>query len=143
MKKYLIINGPSLNLLGSRNPEIYGKENLQDIEKWLNVEINNKDINIYWYQTNHEGKIIDRIQRASNEKMNGIILNAGALTHYSYAIRDAISAFKLPVVEVHLSDINKREKFRSISVIKDVCIKQISGLGKNSYLEGFKILESL
>ena len=143
MKKYLIINGPSLNLLGSRNPEIYGKENLQDIEKWLNVKINNKDINIYWYQTNHEGKIIDRIQRASNEKMNGIILNAGALTHYSYAIRDAISAFKLPVVEVHLSNINKREKFRSISVIKDVCIKQISGLGKNSYLEGFKILESL
>ena len=143
MKKYLIINGPNLNLLGSRNPEIYGKENLQDIEKWLNVEINNKDINIYWYQTNHEGKIIDRIQRASNEKINGIILNAGALTHYSYAIRDAISAFKLPVVEVHLSNINKREKFRSISVIKDVCIKQISGLGKNSYLEGFKILESL
>ncbi len=143
MKKYLIINGPNLNLLGSRNPEIYGKENLQDIEKWLNVKINNKDINIYWYQTNHEGKIIDRIQRASNEKMNGIILNAGALTHYSYAIRDAISAFKLPVVEVHLSNINKREKFRSISVIKDVCIKQISGLGKNSYLEGFKILESL
>ena len=143
MKKYLIINGPNLNLLGSRDPEIYGKESLQDIEKWLNIEINNKDINIYWYQTNHEGKIIDRIQRASNEKINGIILNAGALTHYSYAIRDAISAFKLPVVEVHLSDINKREKFRSISVIKDVCIKQISGIGKNSYLEGFKILESL
>lgn len=143
MKKYLIINGPNINLLGSRNPEIYGKESLQDIEKWLNVEINNKDINIYWYQSNHEGNIIDRIQRASNEKINGIILNAGALTHYSYAIRDAISDFKLPVVEVHLSDINKREKFRSISVIKDVCIKQISGLGKNSYLEGFKILESL
>lgn len=143
MKKYLIINGPNLNLLGSRNPEIYGRESLQDIEKWLNTEINNKDVKIYWYQSNHEGKIIDRIQRATNEKINGIILNAGALTHYSYAIRDAISAFKLPVVEVHLSDINKREKFRSISVIKDVCIKQISGLGKNSYLEGFKILESL
>ena len=143
MKKYLIINGPNLNLLGSRNPEIYGRESLQGIEKWLNTEINNKDVKIYWYQSNHEGKIIDRIQRATNEKINGIILNAGALTHYSYAIRDAISAFKLPVVEVHLSDINKREKFRSISVIKDVCIKQISGLGKNSYLEGFKILESL
>jgi len=143
MKKYLIINGPNLNLLGSRNPEMYGRESLQDIEKWLNTEINNKDVKIYWYQSNHEGKIIDRIQRATNEKINGIILNAGALTHYSYAIRDAISAFKLPVVEVHLSDINKREKFRSISVIKDVCIKQISGLGKNSYLEGFKILESL
>lgn len=143
MKKYLIINGPNLNLLGSRNPEIYGRESLQDIEKWLNIEINNKDVKIYWYHSNHEGKIIDRIQRATNEKINGIILNAGALTHYSYAIRDAISAFKLPVVEVHLSDINKREKFRSISVIKDVCIKQISGLGKNSYLEGFKILESL
>ena len=143
MKKYLIINGPNLNLLGSRNPEIYGRESLQDIEKWLNIEINNKDVKIYWYHSNHEGKIIDRIQRATNEKINGIILNAGALTHYSYAIRDAISAFKLPVVEVHLSDINKREKFRSISVIKDVCIKQISGLGRNSYLEGFKILESL
>ncbi len=143
MKKYLIINGPNLNLLGSRNPEIYGRESLQDIEKWLNIKINNKDVKIYWYHSNHEGKIIDRIQRATNEKINGIILNAGALTHYSYAIRDAISAFKLPVVEVHLSDINKREKFRSISVIKDVCIKQISGLGKNSYLEGFKILESL
>lgn len=143
MKKYLIINGPNLNLLGSRNPEIYGRESLQDIEKWLNIKINNKDVKIYWYHSNHEGKIIDRIQRATNEKINGIILNAGALTHYSYAIRDAISAFKLPVVEVHLSDINKREKFRSISVIKDVCIKQISGLGKNSYLEGLKILESL
>ena len=143
MKKYLIINGPNLNLLGSREPETYGKESLQNIEKWLNIEIDNKDINIYWYQSNHEGKIIDRIQRATNEKINGIILNAGALTHYSYAIRDAISAFKLPVVEVHLSDINKREEFRKTSVIKDVCLKQISGLGKNSYLEGLKALESL
>ena len=81
MKKYLIINGPNLNLLGSRNPEIYGRESLQDIEKWLNIEINNKDVKIYWYHSNHEGKIIDRIQRATNEKINGIILNAVSYTH--------------------------------------------------------------
>ena len=138
--RYLIINGPNLNLLGTREPDIYGNENLWDIETWLNNNLDSNAHSIEWLQSNHEGEIIDYLHDAIG-KVDGIVINPGALTHYSYSIRDAISSINIPTVEVHLSDINKREGFRKISVIKDVCIAQVSGLGKNGYLEAVKTLE--
>ena len=138
--RYLIINGPNLNLLGTREPDIYGNENLWDIETWLNNNLDSNAHSIEWLQSNHEGEIIDYLHDALG-KVDGIVINPGALTHYSYSIRDAISSINIPTVEVHLSDINKREGFRKISVIKDVCIAQVSGLGKNGYLEAVKTLD--
>ena len=137
--KFLILNGPNLNLLGTREPEIYGLETLDDISEWLDCQPNVKPYNITWFQSNHEGDLIDQIHESIN-LFNGIILNPGALTHYSYALRDAIASVEIPTVEVHLSNINDREDFRKISVIKDKCISQISGLGKYVYLEAIKAL---
>lgn len=139
MIKYLIINGPNLNLLGKREPNIYGYDSLADLESWLNNQDTFSEIYFTWYQSNHEGKLIDKIHSAHN-KFDGIILNPGALTHYSYALRDAIAFLKIPTVEVHISDIYNREEFRKKSVIKDVCIGQISGLGKTGYLNAVKML---
>ena len=137
--KILIINGPNLNLLGKREPEIYGDETLSDIEFWLSKKTEAANHEIIWFQSNHEGKIIDKIHDAMNS-IDGIIINPGAFTHYAYAIRDAIAAVNIPTIEVHLSDIENREDFRKISVLKDVCSGQISGEGKIGYFEGFKIL---
>ena len=134
-----IINGPNLNLLGTREPHIYGSESLEDIKKWFESEIDTTNHLVHWFQSNHEGEIIDQIHKTINA-FNGIIINAGALTHYSYAIRDAIKSVDIPTVEVHLSDITSREDFRKISVISDVCINQIKGIGKNGYLKAFKLL---
>jgi len=131
----LVINGPNLNLLGVREPNIYGFETLNDIKFWIaNIDFG-KAHTFNWYQSNHEGEIIDRLHDSMNDNTEGIIINPGAFTHYSYAIRDAIASIGIPVVEVHLSDINSREKFRWKSVIKEVCITQISGLGKEGYAE--------
>ena len=137
--KILIINGPNLNLLGVREPDIYGSESLSDIENWLNDQPEADGHSIIWFQSNHEGELIDFIHGAMDD-VRGIVINPGAFTHYSYAIRDAIAAINVPTVEVHLSDINTREKFREISVIKDVCLDQISGLGKIGYLKGIQRL---
>ena len=131
----LVINGPNLNLLGTREPDVYGHETLSDIEKWLNDQAESDGHHIEWYQSNHEGNIIDRLHETMGN-MDGIIINPGALTHYSFALRDAIASVNIPTVEVHLSDIYNREVFRKVSVIKDVCIKQISGKGKSGYLIG-------
>ena len=139
--KILVINGPNLNLLGIREPNIYGVDTLSDIKNWVNYELRNRNIKLQWYQSNHEGKILDRLHRAMKDKNDGIIINPGAYTHYSYAIRDAIAAISSPTLEVHLSDIKSREKFRQASVIQDVCLEQISGLGKNGYLEAIYALE--
>ncbi len=137
--KILIINGPNLNLLGVREPNIYGSESLSDIENWLNDQPEADGHSITWFQSNHEGELIDFIHGAM-DNVGGIVINPGAFTHYSYAIRDAIAAINVPTVEVHLSDINTREDFRKISVIKDVCLDQISGLGKIGYLKGIQRL---
>ena len=133
-----IFNGPNLNLLGRRNKNIYGKETLNEIQNWVEIKIENKHL-IEWFQSNHEGKIIDEMHR-SIDSCEGIIINPGAFTHYSYAIRDAIESVDIPTVEVHLSNINKREEFRKKSVIKDVCIGQITGLGKSGYLDAVRML---
>ncbi|GIS47743.1 MAG: hypothetical protein Ct9H90mP20_4130 [Candidatus Neomarinimicrobiota bacterium] len=112
--KIQIINGPNINLLGTREPHIYGSESLEDIKKWFEGEIDTTSHLVHWFQSNHEGEIIDQIHKTINA-FNGIIINAGALTHYSYAIRDAIKSVNIPTVEVHLSDIIQEktlEKFR-------------------------------
>lgn len=138
----LVINGPNLNLLGERDPEIYGNDTLEELMMWLETSSDGRNHNFKFYQSNHEGVLIDAIHD-ERQWANGMIINAGALSHYSYAIRDAISSIGIPTVEVHLSDIMEREDFRKISVIKDVCVKQVYGLGKKSYLEGLKILNEI
>ena len=135
----LVINGPNLNLLGVREPDVYGSETLIDIENWLNEQPEADSHFITWFQSNHEGELIDHLHEAMG-KFESIIINPGAFTHYSYALRDAIAAVNIPTVEVHLSDINNREDFRKVSVIKDVCLDQISGLGKIGYLKGIQRL---
>jgi len=137
----LIINGPNLNLLGEREPEVYGDESLTDINQWLIRQAYEVDtvINLEFFQSNHEGNIIDFMQ-SHRKTAKGCVINPGGLTHYSISLRDAITACQIPTVEVHISDISQREKFRQKSVIKDVCIKQISGKGKQGYLEGIKAL---
>tara|TARA_B100000315_G_scaffold260900_1_gene327040 strand:+ start:8252 stop:8680 length:429 start_codon:yes stop_codon:yes gene_type:complete len=135
----LIINGPNLNLLGTREPEIYGRETLKEINDWLTVQPEAQKHELKFFQSNHEGEIIDKLHEERNWA-DGILINPGAFTHYSYAIRDAIESVGVPVVEVHLSDIHNREDFRKVSVIEPVCVKQISGLGKKSYLNGLKTI---
>ena len=135
----LVINGPNLNLLGERHPEIYGKETLDDLMNWLKNTSEGLNQDFKFYQSNHEGNIIDCIHE-NRQWSDGIILNAGAFTHYSYAIRDAIEAVGVDTIEVHISDIKNREEFRKKSVLEDVCLDQIYGMGKLSYLEGLKML---
>ncbi len=139
MKKILIIHGPNLNLLGEREPEIYGRLTLDDVNLRITEFASEKKIEIKIMQTNHEGRLIDFLHE-NRKWADGLVINPGAFTHYSYALRDAIAGIQLPAVEVHLSDIYKREEFRKISVIKEVCIRQISGKGLNSYIEGLQFL---
>ena len=135
--KILVINGPNLNLLGMREPAHYVSETLDAINNYIKSEY--PDMDFEFYQSNHEGGIIDKLHEA-NGVFDGIVLNAGAFTHYSYAIRDAISAISTPVVEVHLSNIHARDEFRHKSVLAAVCKGQISGFGKLSYVLGVKAL---
>lgn len=133
MKKVIVLNGPNLNLLGIREPRVYGNQTLLGICERLEIEAESYKIGLEFYQSNHEGEMIDRIHEAYKDGYDGIIINPGAFTHYSFAIRDAISSVRLPAIEVHLSNIHAREEFRSKSVIAPVCIGQISGLGADSY----------
>ncbi|KAA9301922.1 MULTISPECIES: type II 3-dehydroquinate dehydratase [Aerococcus] len=135
--KFLILNGPNLNFLGIREPEIYGHNNLQEIEAEL---LQNSDQDLTFFQSNHEGALIDRLQAAYHEGIDGIVFNPGAFTHYSYALHDALSSIQIPCVEVHLSAIQQRESFRQTSVIAPACIGQISGFGKASYALGIQAL---
>lgn len=140
--KILVLNGPNLNLLGVREPGIYGSESLEIIEAELKNEAVRLGIELDCYQSNHEGKLIDELHRAMTQA-DGVILNAGALTHYSYALRDAIAAIKIPVIEVHMSNIYAREEFRHNSVIAPVCVGSIAGFGKNSYLLALKAINDI
>jgi 3-dehydroquinate dehydratase II len=137
--RLLIIHGPNLNLLGEREPEVYGHLTLADLNEKISALCQNLSMTSKFFQSNHEGQIIDFIHE-NRMWAQGIIINPGALTHYSYALRDAIAGVQLPTVEVHLSDIHNREEFRKTSVTKEVCILQISGLGARSYLDGITFL---
>jgi len=142
MKNLLIVHGPNLNLLGERELEVYGKETLKDLNWSIEIFAEKMGLLVKCFQSNHEGALIDFIHEHRNWA-HGIVINPGALTHYSYALRDSIAAVNLAAIEVHLSDINQREKFRKISVIKNVCAKQITGLGKEGYLRAVEYLVGL
>ena len=136
--KLLLINGPNLNLLGTREPEKYGNTTLSDIENDLSKKAEESGASLDCFQSNHEGEIIDKIHSAKGT-YDGIIINAGGLTHTSVSLRDAISSVAIPTVEVHMTNIHAREEFRHTSMISGVAIAQVVGFGKNSYkyaLEG-------
>lgn len=139
--KILVLNGPNLNMTGIRKKDVYGKETLKDINKELKIYGKMKGVKVCFYQSNYEGKIINIIHK-SRKKYDGVVINAGAYTHYSIAIRDAIESVSdyIPYIEVHMSDIHKREDFRKVSVITEVCKAQICGLGKDSYKKGIDLL---
>ncbi len=133
----MVINGPNLNLLGGREPEIYGQTTLADIVSSLKEKAEQLNCTIIDRQSNHEGEIIDWIHDAKND-CAGLLLNAGAYTHYSYAIRDAISSVQVPTIEIHLSNIYARESFRHTSVLAEVAVGQITGLGSKGYELGLE-----
>ncbi|UCE05220.1 MAG: type II 3-dehydroquinate dehydratase [bacterium] len=135
----LLIHGPNLNLLGEREPEVYGSTTLEQLNQMLSQKALDLSVEIKFFQNNSEGKIIDFIHE-NRKWAHGIIINPGALTHYSYSLRDAIASISKPAIEVHLSDIHKREPFRKISVIKEICIDQIVGFGIQSYFKGLEKL---
>ena len=137
--KIMVVNGPNLNMLGKRNKEHYGTDTLKTIEQKLTEKGKALGCELIFFQSNHEGGIIDFIQEKASGA-DGILINPGALTHYGYSLHDALADAGLPVIEVHLSDINAREEWRKISVISDVAIKQISGLKTQSYLAGLVAL---
>jgi 3-dehydroquinate dehydratase II len=137
MVKILVIHGPNLNLLGRRQPHIYGTVTLAEIDRELHALARENNADVETFQSNHEGAIVDRLQAAEG-RYQGVVLNAGGLTHYSIALRDAIAAISVPVVEVHVSNIHAREPFRSVSVIAPVAAGQIAGFGVHSYLLGLR-----
>lgn len=132
-KDLLVLHGPNLNLLGKREPDIYGNTTLDDINREIEAFASGYGLTSDFFQSNHEGALIDRIHNADG-KYRAIILNAGAFTHYSIAIRDALASIGVPAIEVHLSNIHKREEFRHHSVIAPVVVGQICGFGADSYL---------
>jgi 3-dehydroquinate dehydratase II len=132
--KLLVINGPNLNFLGIREKSIYGNQDFKYLLSILREKGEKENITIDTFQSNYEGGIIDRIQEAYNDGTQGIIINPGAFTHYSYAIRDALASLEMPKIEVHISNVHKREEFRNVSVTAPVCTGQIVGLGLNGYI---------
>ena len=134
-----VVNGPNLNLLGEREPQIYGRLTLPELEARIRARAKELGLTVRFYQSNHEGRLIDHLHRMRHWA-DAVIINPGGLTHYSIALRDAISAIAKPTIEVHLSDTKNREPFRATSVTADACIAQISGLGIDSYLQALERL---
>ncbi|MCA6072440.1 MAG: type II 3-dehydroquinate dehydratase [Endomicrobium sp.] len=142
MKKILIVNGPNINILGAREPEIYGNITLAEIEKELSLLAKKLNVEVDFFQSNHEGEIIDKIQSSVNT-VSGIIINPAAFTHTSIAIRDALSSVSTPTIEVHISNIYAREEFRHKSYVAPIALGQIAGLGTDGYIFALKKLASL
>ena len=136
--KILVINGPNLNMLGLREPQIYGNQNYQDLCEMINKHCKEKGIEVEIFQSNHEGVIVDKIQSAYNV-FDGIVINPAAYTHTSVAILDALKAVNIPAVEVHISDVDSREDFRQISFVRNYCFKTISGKGFSGYLQAIDL----
>ncbi len=140
--KILVINGPNLNFLGIRDRKIYGDQSYSHLVEMIETKAADDGIEVECYQSNHEGDLIDRIQAAYSDGTDGIVINPGALTHYSYALYDALGSYDtIPMVEVHISDINSRDEFRRVSVTAPACDLQIVGHGLQGYLEAMDYIE--
>lgn len=139
MTRILLMNGPNLNMLGVRDPAIYGTDTLAAIEQMVVEHGAQRGVQVDCFQSNHEGALVDRLHEAYG-RYDGIVYNPGAHTHYSYALHDAVECIDVPVVEVHISDISQREEFRRHSVIAPACIAQVKGKGKAGYLEALDLL---
>ena len=137
--KLLVLNGPNLNMLGIREPDIYGKETYDDLCRMVKEHAEKRGIDVALYQSNHEGDLIDRIQMAYGE-IDGIVFNPGGYTHTSVALCDAVKAVGIPTVEVHISDVASREDFRQVSYIRSACIATVAGHGLKGYLEAMDLL---
>lgn len=131
--KILVINGPNMNMLGIREPEIYGKETYADLVSKVSAHADKLGIEVHFFQSNHEGALIDEIQRAYFDRFDGIILNPAGYTHTSVAIADAVKAVGIPTVEIHVSDVSVREEYRQVSYVREACIKTICGMGLSGY----------
>jgi 3-dehydroquinate dehydratase-2 len=136
--KVLVLHGVNLNMFGKRDPTQYGTATLDDINATLTTLGQELGVQVECFQTNHEGEMCERIHRAFTEEVSAVVINAGAWTHYSYAIRDALAILKCPIIEVHMSNVHAREPFRHVSVFSDVVKGQICGLGVDSYVQGLQ-----
>lgn len=141
--KIYVINGPNLNMLGIREPDFYGHESYENLLKIIDEHSKWLEIECICYQSNHEGDLVDKIQEAYFKGVDGIVINPGAYTHTSIALLDAVKSVNIPTVEVHISDVNKREKFRQISYIRKACVKTISGMGIEGYIDAINYLYEL
>ena len=138
--KILVINGPNLNMLGIREPDIYGNRTYDDLVATTREAAAELGVETLFYQSNHEGDLVDKIQEAFYKHIDGIVINPGAYTHTSVALLDAVKAVQIPTVEVHISDVDKRDEFRKISYIRQACIATVSGMGFEGYTEAIRIL---
>ena len=142
--KILVMNGPNINFLGIREKGIYGTDNYETLVNMIENKAKELGVEVEVFQSNHEGAVIDKIQEAYYTDVDGIVINPGAFTHYSYAVRDALaSVASIPKIEVHISNVHTREEFRHTSVIAPVCVGQIAGFGKNSYFLAINALKDL
>ena len=140
MKKIYVLNGPNINMLGIREPDVYGSESYASLLKTLKLYAREKGVKLVCHQSNHEGELVDKIQEAYFKGASGIVINPGAYTHTSIAILDAVKATKLPTVEVHISDVERREDFRQVSYVRLAAVKTISGHGISGYTEALDFL---
>ena len=138
----LVLNGPNLNMLGIREPGIYGRGTYEDLQSLIRAHAQKRGVNISFYQSNHEGELVDAIQQAYYDGTDGIIFNPAAYTHTSVALLDALKAVGIPTVEVHISDVDSREPFRQVSYAGMACLKTYKGLGFDGYVQAIRFLKS-